>query len=287
MVGGAHGPLVVLDHDHGVAEVAQPLQRRDQARVVALMEADRGLVEDVEHADEARSDLGGQPDPLRLAAREGRRGALERQVAHADVVEEAQPLVDLAQDQPSDLTLGVRELELLEPADRPPRGHARDLVNAQAAHLHRKRFRAQARTLALRARHHRHVLLDLLADVVGVRLLVAPLQVGDDPLEAGGVRAPPPVAVAVRDVDAVAVRAEQEAVLGFLLQLLPRRRRGRSRSARRSPASSGRSSSTHWSTTAGSPPRRASGRDPAPRARDRSPSASRGRCSAGTRRAAS
>jgi hypothetical protein len=42
----------VLDHEHGVSEVAQPLERRDQLRVVPLVEADRGLVEDVEDADE-------------------------------------------------------------------------------------------------------------------------------------------------------------------------------------------------------------------------------------------
>ena len=38
-----------------------------------LMEPDRGLVEDVQDAHEARPDLGGQPDPLGLAARQGDR----------------------------------------------------------------------------------------------------------------------------------------------------------------------------------------------------------------------
>ena len=52
LVGRAHHLLVVLDHEHGVAEVAQPLERADQLAVVALVEADRRLVEDVEHADE-------------------------------------------------------------------------------------------------------------------------------------------------------------------------------------------------------------------------------------------
>ena len=41
-VGRAHRALVVLDHEHGVAEVAQPLQRRDQALVVALAQPDDG-----------------------------------------------------------------------------------------------------------------------------------------------------------------------------------------------------------------------------------------------------
>ena len=62
--------LVVLDDEHGVAEVAQPRQRRDQLRVVALVEPDRRLVEDVQHAHQRRPDLGREPDPLGLAARQ-------------------------------------------------------------------------------------------------------------------------------------------------------------------------------------------------------------------------
>ena len=44
--------FVVLHDDHRVAEVAQALQRSEQAFVVALMQADRGLVEHVENARE-------------------------------------------------------------------------------------------------------------------------------------------------------------------------------------------------------------------------------------------
>ena len=54
VVGGAHRLLVVLDHEHRVAEVAQPLECRDELRVVALVQPDRGLVEHVEHADQRR-----------------------------------------------------------------------------------------------------------------------------------------------------------------------------------------------------------------------------------------
>ena len=71
VVGFQDRGLVVLHHDQGVAQVAQPHQRVDQALVVALVQTDRGLVEDVEHADQAAADLGGQPDALRLAARRG------------------------------------------------------------------------------------------------------------------------------------------------------------------------------------------------------------------------
>ena len=68
IIGVADRVLVMLDDEHGVAEIAQALERDEQAVVVALVEADRGLVEDVEHAREAGADLAGEADALALAA---------------------------------------------------------------------------------------------------------------------------------------------------------------------------------------------------------------------------
>ena len=62
--------LVMLDDDHRIAEVAQAPQRVEQPRIVALVQADRGLVEHIEHAGEAGADLRGKPDALALAARQ-------------------------------------------------------------------------------------------------------------------------------------------------------------------------------------------------------------------------
>ena len=45
-----HGVLVVLDHDERVAEVTQPPQGRKQLVVVALVQTDGRLVEDIQHA---------------------------------------------------------------------------------------------------------------------------------------------------------------------------------------------------------------------------------------------
>ena len=67
-VGGPDRVLVVLDDDQRVAEVAQPQQRVEQLLVVPLVQPDGRLVEHVQHADQAGADLGGEPDPLRLAA---------------------------------------------------------------------------------------------------------------------------------------------------------------------------------------------------------------------------
>ena len=68
VVGMADRVLVVLDHDHGVAEIAQPLERFEQPVVVTLVQTDARFVEHVEHAREARADLAGEADALAFAA---------------------------------------------------------------------------------------------------------------------------------------------------------------------------------------------------------------------------
>lgn len=70
VVGRAHHLLVVFDHQHRVAGVAQLLEAVNQPLVVALVESDARLVEDVEDVDQLRADLRGQADALALAARE-------------------------------------------------------------------------------------------------------------------------------------------------------------------------------------------------------------------------
>ena len=107
VVGLADGVLVVLDDDHGVAEVAEVLERLEEAGVVALVQADRRLVEDVEHAGQARADLRGEADALALAAGQRAGGAGERQVVEADIDQEVQPLADLLEDARGDLVLLV------------------------------------------------------------------------------------------------------------------------------------------------------------------------------------
>ena len=72
VVGRLDHLAVVLDQDQRVAQVAQVPQRREQPGVVARMQADRRLVEHVEHAGQAAADLAGQADPLALAAGERR-----------------------------------------------------------------------------------------------------------------------------------------------------------------------------------------------------------------------
>ena len=105
MVGGADGVLVVLDHDHGVAEVAQPLERFEKPRIVALVQPDRRLVEHVEHAGQPGADLRGEPDALALAAGQRAGGARQREIFEPDIDQKFQPLADFLEHADGDFVL--------------------------------------------------------------------------------------------------------------------------------------------------------------------------------------
>ena len=144
VVGGAHGVLVVLDDHHRVAEVAQLFQRGDQLVVVALVQADARLVEDVEHADERRADLRRQPDALRLAARERPRAAREVEVFEADADEKAEACADLLDNLGGNLPVLVVQLQLRDEVEHFVDRHEAELIDVLAAHRDRQHHLVQA-----------------------------------------------------------------------------------------------------------------------------------------------
>ena len=220
-VGRAHHLLVVLDDEHGVAEIAQALECPDQLVVVPLVKTDRRLVQDVEHAHELGADLRRQPQPLCFPSRQRRRGAVELQVTDADVVEKHQAFADLLHDARADELLGLRELELVEEFERTGDRHLRELVNVSVADRDGEHLRLQAGAVADRAWPEGHVLLDALALRGGVGLAVAPLEARDDALEGEHVGAAAVHPVAIADVHALAVGAVEEQILFLFGQVLP------------------------------------------------------------------
>ena len=90
-----HGFLVMLDDDDGVAEVTQALERCDELGIVALMESDARLVQNIQNTDEQRADLRGKSDALCLAARKRACLARKRQVVESDADKEAETRADL------------------------------------------------------------------------------------------------------------------------------------------------------------------------------------------------
>ena len=148
----------------------------EQARVVALVQADRRLVEDVEHADQRAADLRRQPDALRLAARQRRRRAVERQVVEPDVdrgTTAGRPISRRMRSAISfwrgDSSSSVQEVVRLADGQR---GH---LGDALVADLDEARLLAQARAVALLADGLGHVAVELVVDRLEVLVGGAPL----------------------------------------------------------------------------------------------------------------
>ena len=73
--------------------------------VVTLMQADARLVEDIEHAHQARADLGRQADSLCFTAGKRGRRAIEREVIQSDIDQEAKALADFLEDLSRDQVL--------------------------------------------------------------------------------------------------------------------------------------------------------------------------------------
>ncbi len=91
-VGREDGLVIVLDDQDGVAQIAQALEGAQQAGVVARVQADGRLIQHIQHAHQARADLGGQADALGFAAGERARRARQGEVIQADIDQEAQAL---------------------------------------------------------------------------------------------------------------------------------------------------------------------------------------------------
>ena len=79
----------------------------DQPIDVGRMQADRRLVEHVEHVHQARAERRRQRDALRFAAAERAQRAIERQIAEPDGFQIAQPRLHLFEHHPADAALPI------------------------------------------------------------------------------------------------------------------------------------------------------------------------------------
>jgi len=118
-VGGGDQVEVVLDHDHGVAPVHEALEAGDEPSDVGHVEAGRGLVEDVERGAEAgRGELGGELDPLGLAAGEGGCRPVEGEISEAHLPQEGEASVQFGDDVAGDCRFAPRQRKAGDEAGR-------------------------------------------------------------------------------------------------------------------------------------------------------------------------
>src|SRR5688572_17339406 len=152
VVGDANRLLVMLDDDDRVAEIAKMMERAEKRAIVALMQADGRLIEDVEHARKIGANLRRQPDALSFATGQRGRAAAEREISDADVVEKPQPVLDFLEHAPGNQVLALAQVETVEDVVRFADRQVDVLGNGSALHLDREALRFQPFAMTHRAR---------------------------------------------------------------------------------------------------------------------------------------
>ena len=85
----------MFDYDDRVPHVPQLFEAPNQAFVIALVQAYRGFVQNIEHVDEPAAYLRGQTDTLALAAAEALAAPAQTEIAQADRLHKSQARADL------------------------------------------------------------------------------------------------------------------------------------------------------------------------------------------------
>ena len=151
VIGGPDRVLVVLDDDDRVADVAQPLERRDHLHVVLRMQPDARLVEHVEHPHQPGSDLCRQADALRLAAGQRAGPAIEAEVVEPDSEQELETGADLLEHLPARVGTAPRRADRAEEAMELVEVEPADVVDRPATDGEEQPRRSEAGPVAVRA----------------------------------------------------------------------------------------------------------------------------------------
>ena len=97
-VGPAHGFQVMLHHKQRIARGLQTLERGEQRFAIGRVQARRRFIQHIDHAEQLRAQLRGQAQTLQLAGRQGRRTALQGQIAQAQFGQGTDPLEQILGD---------------------------------------------------------------------------------------------------------------------------------------------------------------------------------------------
>ncbi len=223
VVGEANSILVVLHHDHRVAEIAQMGQGLEQPLVVALVQADGRLIQHIHDPHQTGPDLAGQPDPLCLTTGEGLGAARQAQVVETHVHQEAEPLDDLFEDLLGNLGALAGQVQPFEEGQRIADGLLGNGRQVAVLDEDVTRLFPQPATAAAGAGLVGDVFGELFAHRVGLGLPVAALHVVQDPLERVLAHHHIATVVHVTKLHVAAPGAAQDHLLHLGRQILPGR----------------------------------------------------------------
>lgn len=186
MVGGFHDVFVVFDDDDGIADFGELFQIGDEKVVIAGMEAYGRLVQDVDDAFQAGSDLSGEPDALGFPSRKGVRAARERHVVETHSRKEFEAFDDVLPDVPKNFLSGSRKGKPAKEFERFADRKIGNLTDMESSDFHRKVFALETVPVALGTIDFGDVLGNALhVRVFGFGFAVSARQIRNHPLVFG------------------------------------------------------------------------------------------------------
>ena len=154
-----------------------------KALVIPLVQPDGGLIEDIHHTDESRSNLACQTNPLRFTTRECFGASIEREIVQSYVHQKPIPGAQFLQNLIGNLALPATELQRVKVGLRIAYWKRSNLRQAPPIDVHAAGVFAQSRSLAGFTRCSRYVLGKLVPHRGRLCFPVAPIHVGNHSLE--------------------------------------------------------------------------------------------------------
>ena len=148
VIRAANRLFIVFDDKNRVSQITKVFKRIKQLAIVARVETNRGLVQNIQHTSELRADLRRKPDALAFTARERRRRSIERDISEADSFQKAHALANFSQDQPRYTLLSGVQSDRVKHLDRLRDWDCREVADGSPANSHRQRRRLEPSPLA-------------------------------------------------------------------------------------------------------------------------------------------
>ena len=149
----------MFHHDQGVAQIPQLFERFQQLVVIALVQTDTRLVQNIQHAGQIRADLGRQTNALAFAARQRTCRARQGEILQPDTLQKAESGADLFDDAVADqmLALAHGRLKSVEKLQRFGDGFVGELLDVQPADRHRQYLGLQTGAVTLGTQNIPHI----------------------------------------------------------------------------------------------------------------------------------
>src|SRR4051812_5861317 len=110
MVRAANDLIFMLNNNYRIPARVQLLDCRRQWANIGRMQSDGGLIEHIQHVNEARAERRRQGDPLRFARTQSPQRPIDGQVSNADIREISEPRTNICDERPRDRLLPIRKL---------------------------------------------------------------------------------------------------------------------------------------------------------------------------------